>query len=87
MLESRHENEDAPLVSASAELSGDTWVAELSRPLSVSRPDRKTLEPGKTYTFGLAIHDQHADHRFHHVSFERTLRLDSGEADFVAKGP
>lgn len=86
VLEERHEADD-PLVSATAEKSGGRWVVVLSRPLEVSGEGRKTLEPGKTYVFGIAIHDQYAEDRFHHVSLERTLRLDEGEADFVAKRP
>ncbi len=87
VLEERREAEGGSPVRADAEIEGESWVVVLSRPLSVSGSQRLALEPGRTYTFGIAIHDQHADKRFHHVSLERTLRLDGGEADFVAERP
>lgn len=87
VLEERHEIEGDPMVNAEIEQEGGDWVAVLSRPLSVSTPGHKSLSPGTSYYFGLAIHDQHADKRFHHVSFEHTLRLNEGDADFVAKKP
>ncbi len=69
---------------ATARYEAPKWVVVLSRKLSMQGPGRKEIVPGKTYTFGLAIHDNFASHRFHHVSFERTLVLDSGEAHLVA---
>ncbi len=71
-------------VQATARYEAPKWVVVLSRKLSMPGPGRKEIVPGKTYTFGLAIHENFAGHRFHHVSFERTLVLDSGEADLVA---
>jgi len=75
ILEERHMSDSSP-VNGSASL--------MSRPLNVGRPGYKALAPGKTYTVGFAIHDAHADHRFHHVSLEYTLVLGQGSADFVA---
>ena len=43
----------------------------------------KDFVPGKTYNLGFAIHAGRTAKRFHYVSFERTLVLDSGMADFV----
>jgi cytochrome c-type protein NapC len=58
-------------------------VVVLSRKLKLGDPVRKDIVPGRAYTVGFALHEAHAAHRFHHVSFEHTLVLDSGEADFV----
>lgn len=76
--------------AASDEITSDVqyahgeWTVILSGPLAGEGPYSKTFEPGKTYSVGFAIHDAHADRRFHHVSFEHTLVLDQGEADIVA---
>lgn len=83
ILEERHMSANSA-VNATASFSGGTWAVEMSRPLSVGQPGYTALAPGKTYTVGFAIHDAHADHRFHHVSLEYTLVLDQGSADFVA---
>lgn len=83
ILDKRHMN-DNPVVNAIASFSGGVWTVELSRALSVDKAGHKDIVPGKTYTVGFAIHDAHADHRFHHVSLEHTLVLDQGSADFVA---
>jgi hypothetical protein len=40
--------------------------------------------PGTTYRVAFAVHDGHAAGRFHYISLERTLVIDSGTADFVA---
>lgn len=84
VLERRHMR-DAPAVTATAERSGDDWTVVLSRPLQAPGPGYFDLAPGEVYVVGFAVHDSHAAHRFHHVSFEYTLAIDSGEADFVAR--
>jgi cytochrome c-type protein NapC len=48
------------------------------------RPGHKDLVPGKTYTLGFALHEDHAATRFHQVSWEFTMALDGGKADFIA---
>ena len=39
---------------------------------------------GTVYHVSFAVHDGHAAGRFHYVSLEKTLAIDSGSADFVA---
>lgn len=73
-----------PKVSATADYKDGVWTVELSRALQTGDGHYKALEPEKTYHVGFAIHDAHAANRFHHVSFEHTLVLDGGDADFVA---
>jgi len=82
VLEKRVHNE-TPAIEASASREGSDWVVVLSRALASPSKVHKSFEAGKTYTFGFAIHSG-SEHRFHHVSFERTLVLDSGDADIVA---
>jgi Ethylbenzene dehydrogenase len=40
--------------------------------------------PGTTYRVAFAVHDGHTAGRFHYISLERTLVIDSGTADFIA---
>ena len=72
--------------TATAAFADGKWSVELSRPLA-GGPKRKALVAGTTYTVAFAIHDDWTEHRFHHVSFEYTLSLDGGNADFVARKP
>ncbi len=84
VLDKRHVN-DSPSISAEGGLEGDKWVVVLSRALKSPGPGHKDIVSGKTYTLGFAIHDAYANHRYHQVSLENTLVIDSGDADFVAK--
>lgn len=70
------------LVEAKGELKGDMWTVTFTRKLTGGEGDI-TLEPGKTYNFGFAIHDDHAAGRFHHVSLGYTLGIDA-KADITA---
>lgn len=83
ILDKRHQF-DTPLVAAESGFANGKWTVVLSRKLTVGRPGHKDIAPGKTYYVGFAIHDAYADHRFHHVSFEHSLVLDKGSADFIA---
>ena len=65
------------LIQASGTLEGDTWTVHFVRSLSGGEGDI-TLEPGKVYNFGFAIHDGHTAGRFHHVSLGYTLGIDAG---------
>jgi cytochrome c-type protein NapC len=82
ILDKRVEAKSAP-VTAEATQSGDGWTVTLARPLAVQAPF-KTIEAGKTYNVGFAIHAGNTARRFHYVSLEHTLVLDKGDADLVA---
>lgn len=43
-----------------------------------------SFAPGTVYHVSFSVHDGHAAGRFHYVSLEKTLAIDSGSADFVA---
>jgi len=68
-------------ISGAGAAADGTWTVTLTRPLKAIRPGGVTLEPGKTYTVGIAIHDDYTAARFHHVSLEYNLALDSKEAE------
>ncbi|MBY6084391.1 NapC/NirT family cytochrome c [Ruegeria arenilitoris] len=79
LLEQRVVNDGE--ISASASLSGGMWTVVFSRPLNSGAPGDVPLEPGKTYTVGFAIHDDHSAARFHHVTLNTSLALDDDSAD------
>ncbi len=59
------------------------WAVTFSRKKIAGAP-YKDIVPGKTYNVSFSIHAGYTNQRFHYVSFERTLMLDTGTADFVA---
>ncbi|WP_408033874.1 ethylbenzene dehydrogenase-related protein [Thalassotalea algicola] len=65
---------------AVATLTGDTWTVTIKRPLVSDKEGDVTLEAGKVYNFGFAIHDDYTSARYHHVSFGYRLALDNEEA-------
>lgn len=71
-------------VTAEAAFSGGTWSVILSRKLDAGA-GFVPLVAGKRYTVAFAIHSGHTAKRFHYVSFERSLVLDQGNADFVVE--
>lgn len=83
ILERRSEHPDSP-VRADASFADGEWTVLLSRPLKAMARGQKTLEPGKAYMVAFAVHDSHADHRYHYVSLEHSLSIDGGDGDFVA---
>ena len=71
------------IVTAEATHTGGTWSVTISRPLNEAAP-YSTIAAGATYHIAIAIHAGHTAHRFHYVSYERSLVLNSGNADLVA---
>ncbi len=70
-------------VSVEASASGGVWSVTFTRKLNAG-PNFKEIVAGKPYTVGFAVHSGYTSKRFHYVSFERTMVLDQGTADFVA---
>ncbi|CAA7624254.1 ethylbenzene dehydrogenase-related protein [Magnetospirillum sp. UT-4] len=56
---------------------GDAWVVTMTRKLDSGQPGDVVLAAGKTYTVGVAVHDDHSWGRFHHVSLDLRLGLDA----------
>jgi hypothetical protein len=73
------------LQDAAGQLEGDTWSVVFKRKFAGGAGD-VTLKRGGVYNIGVAIHDDHAAGRYHHVSMGYTLGIDA-EADIVARGP
>lgn len=83
VLEQRVMNGGAP-VEVHGELAGGFWNLEIRRPLKSDAPGDISIEPGKLYNFGFAIHDDFTNARFHHVSLGYRLGLDNPEAEINA---
>lgn len=73
--------ESKPVVKVETASKGAVWTVVLSRKLNSGSV---TLSPGKKYAVGFAIATGEAG-RFHYVSFERSLSVGPGIADFIAK--
>ncbi len=71
---------------ARVEQSAGYWVVTMRRSLISDRPGDVSLRPGEVYNFSFAIHDDHADRRFHHVSLGYRLALDDSAVDFNVVG-
>jgi len=70
--------------TATGKLTGNLWEVTMTWPLKSDKPGDITIEPGKLYTVGIAIHDDYTDARFHHVSLEYLFGLDNAEAEINA---
>ncbi len=84
VLESRHMDGGTSLVKAEGGKQGNKWVVTFERKLAGSGRGDHTLAPGKLYNVGFAIHENHANARFHHVSLGYSLALDNPKADINA---
>jgi len=82
VAESRVMEGGSALVSAEGKKDGDTWTVVFTRKLAGGKGD-VALQPGKTYNFGFAIHDDWSAGRFHQVSLGYTLGIDA-KADITA---
>lgn len=60
---------------AKGEWKDGTWTVVWARALNLKNPDDKALEPGKTYNFSFAVHDDNITTRGHHVSWPMTVGL------------
>ncbi|MBM3567669.1 MAG: cytochrome C552 [Alphaproteobacteria bacterium] len=66
-------------------LENGVWTVMLRRPLRSDQPGDVSLEPGKEYTLGFAVHDDFSAARFHHVSVDYRFGLDTPGADINAR--
>jgi hypothetical protein len=71
------------LVEAEATFADGLWTVTASRKLSTGDRLRKDITVGKLYPFGIAIHENYPNSRYHYVSLEHTFVLDKGTADFI----
>lgn len=69
---------------ASATLENGIWTVMIKRKLKSDSAGDVSVEAGKVYNFGFAIHDDYTSGRYHHVSFGYKLALDNDEAEVNA---
>ena len=67
-----------------ASLKNGTWSVVVKRKLKSDKAGDVSVEAGKVYNFGFAIHDDYSSARYHHVSFGYKLALDNDEAEVNA---
>ncbi len=67
--------------SVEASLNNGTWSVVVKRKLKSDNAGDVSVEAGKVYNFGFAIHDDYSSARYHHVSFGYKLALDDDEAE------
>lgn len=84
VLESRHMSGGKSLTKAEGKQVGGKWVVSFERTLAANGVGKHKVEPGKLYNVGFAIHDDHADARYHQVSLGYSMGLDNPKADFNA---
>lgn len=73
--------DNSPVVGTHAK---GTWTVLWTRKLNTGNKDDIALKPGESYPIGLAVHDDHATARFHHVSFPLKLSLGKKDGDINA---
>ncbi len=76
--------EGGQALSASATLDGSTWTVVMQRKLASDKPGDLSLAMGKVYNLGFAIHDDHTNGRYHHVSLGYKLGFDNAETEVNA---
>ncbi|WP_232771575.1 ethylbenzene dehydrogenase-related protein [Colwellia sp. 12G3] len=64
-----------------ASLKNGTWSVIVKRKLKSDTAGDVSIEAGKVYNFGFAIHDDYSSARYHHVSFGYKLALDNADAE------
>ena len=67
-----------------ASLKNGTWSVVVKRKLNSDKAGDVSIEAGKVYNFGFAIHDDYSSARYHHVSFGYKLALDNADAEVNA---
>lgn len=69
---------------ASTTQEGGNWVVTLKRKLKSDTAGDISLDTGKVYNFGFAIHDDFSSARFHHVSLGYKLGFDADGVEINA---
>jgi nitrate/TMAO reductase-like tetraheme cytochrome c subunit len=67
-----------------ARKEGTNWVVEMKRKLKSDKTGDISIEAGKLYNFGFAIHDDYTNARFHHVSLGYKMGMDNEAAEVNA---
>jgi hypothetical protein len=64
------------LINAEGKQEGDKWVVTFERELAGKGAGDHTIAPGKMYSFGVAIHEDYSNARYHYVSLGYQFALD-----------
>jgi len=80
VLERRVMTGGKSLTAATATRDGNKWSVTFERLLAANAPGDHNIVPGRQYTLGVAIHENHANARYHHVSLGYTFGLDDPAA-------
>jgi len=64
------------LIKAEGKKEGDKWVVTFERELAGKAPGDHTIVAGKMYNFGVAIHEDFSNARYHYVSLGYQFALD-----------
>ncbi len=64
------------LVKAEGKKEGDRWIVTFERDLAGKGPGDHTIAAGKMYNFGVAIHEDYSNARYHYVSLGYQFALD-----------
>ena len=76
IAEARHMEGGKSLVAAEGKKEGNKWVVTFERELAAKGPGDHAIVPGKVYSFGLAIHEDYTNARYHYVSLGYLFGLD-----------
>ncbi|WP_187774730.1 NapC/NirT family cytochrome c [Billgrantia pellis] len=76
VLDERHFS-GSQAIAFSAEEQDGVWTAYLTRALKTGTQGDKPLDLARLYSLNVALHDDHAASRFHHVSFQYGLAFDA----------
>lgn len=76
ILEERHFDESQSVVFSGTE-EGGVWTVYMTRALRPGAKGDKPLSTDGKYNIGIALHDDHAASRFHHVSWQFGLAFDA----------
>jgi len=74
--DSRHTDGGKSLLKAEGKKEGNSWVVTFERELAGKGTGDHTIAPDKIHNFGIAIHEDHTDARFHYVSLGYQFGLD-----------
>ena len=76
VTEARHMEGGKSLLKTEGKKEGNKWVVTFERTLAGSGTGDHTITADKVYNFGLAIHEDHTNARFHYVSLGYQFGLD-----------
>lgn len=74
--DARHMEGGKSLVKAEGKKEGNNWVVTFERELAAKGAGDHAISADKIYNFGIAIHEDHTNARFHYVSLGYQFGLD-----------